>query len=84
MRGQHPSALLALWALRTIGPASGTAQHLMTTTLGGALLLTAAATLYKAFVFSPARQAAERAARQSGANRPTAPATGACPCCWAR
>ncbi|XDF37699.1 sulfite exporter TauE/SafE family protein [Paracidovorax avenae] len=71
--GSIPSALLALWALRTIGPASATAQHLMTTTLGGALLLTAAATLYKAFVFSPARQAAERAARENAGDRADRP-----------
>ena len=46
--GSIPAALLALWALRTLGPASATAQRIMTTTLGFALLLTAAATLYKA------------------------------------
>ncbi|MDA8453382.1 sulfite exporter TauE/SafE family protein [Acidovorax sp. GBBC 3334] len=71
--GSLPAAVLALWALRSIGPATATAQHIMTTTLGVALLLTAAAMLYKAFVFSPARQAAERASRQQqgdAADRP--------------
>ncbi|GKS77292.1 sulfite exporter TauE/SafE family protein [Acidovorax sp. SUPP950] len=61
--GSVPAALLSLWALQVMGPSSSTAQRIMTTTLGVALLLTAAAMLYKAFVFSPARQAADRAAR---------------------
>jgi uncharacterized membrane protein YfcA len=46
--GSIPAALITLWALKTIGPADAAIQHLMTTTLGMALLLTAAATLYKA------------------------------------
>ena len=46
--GSLPASIAALWALRAIGPASAVAQQIMTTTLGGALLLTAAATLYKA------------------------------------
>lgn len=71
--GSLPASIAALWALRAIGPASAVAQQIMTTTLGGALLLTAAATLYKAFVFSPARQAAERAARQSQGERADRP-----------
>jgi len=61
--GSVPAALLSLWALKVMGPSSSTAQRIMTTTLGVALLLTAAAMLYKAFVFSPARQAADREAR---------------------
>lgn len=71
--GSLPASIAALWALRAIGPASAVAQQIMTTTLGGALLLTAAATLYKAFVFSPTRQAAERAARQSRGERADRP-----------
>jgi uncharacterized membrane protein YfcA len=46
--GSIPAALLTLWFLKTVGPASLAVQHMMTTTLGVALLLTAAATLYKA------------------------------------
>ena len=47
----------------------------MTTTLGAALLLTAAAMLYKVVAFSAQRQAAEQAARQgSGAAAPAADA----------
>ncbi len=46
--GSIPAALLTLLALKQMGPATAQAQALMTTTLGFALLLTAAATLYKA------------------------------------
>ena len=46
--GSIPAALITLWVLKTVGPADATIQHLMTSTLGVALLLTAAATLYKA------------------------------------
>ena len=46
--GSIPAALATLYVLHTIGPASAEVQKLMTTTLGGALLLTAAATLFKA------------------------------------
>jgi uncharacterized membrane protein YfcA len=46
--GSIPASLLTLYTLHTLGAASATVQHIMTTTLGGALLLTAAATLYKA------------------------------------
>ncbi len=46
--GSIPAALTTLWVLKTLGPANPAVQHLMTTTLGMALLLTAAATLYKA------------------------------------
>jgi hypothetical protein len=45
----------------------------MTTTLGVALLLTAAATLYKALVFSPERAAAAAATRSSRAADATQP-----------
>ena len=46
--GSIPAALITLFSLKQVGAASATAQSLMTTTLGFALLLTAAATLYKA------------------------------------
>ncbi len=46
--GSIPAALLTLWVLRQLGPANPEVQGLMTTALGFALLLTAAATLYKA------------------------------------
>ena len=71
--GSIPAALVALWVLRHLGPESERVQHLMTTTLGVALLLTAASTLYKALAFSPKRQAAEQARRSradANASRP--------------
>jgi len=46
--GSLPAALATIWVLHSIGPADPAVQAVMTTTLGGALLLTAAATLYKA------------------------------------
>ena len=46
--GSIPAALATLYVLHTLGPASPVVQSLMTSTLGFALLLTAAATLYKA------------------------------------
>ena len=46
--GSIPAALLTLWVLRQRGPASAEVQGWMTSGLGFALLLTAAATLYKA------------------------------------
>lgn len=46
--GSIPAALMTLWMLKTVGPADPDIQRLMTTTLGLALMLTAAATLYKA------------------------------------
>jgi uncharacterized membrane protein YfcA len=46
--GSIPGALLTLYVLHRLGATSPEVQHLMTTTLGFALLLTAAATLYKA------------------------------------
>lgn len=65
--GSIPAALAALWLLHRMGPATEQAQHLMTSTLGVALLLTAAATAYKVLAFSPQRQAAELAARHANA-----------------
>lgn len=46
--GSIPAALLTLWVLRQTGPAGEQVQTWITTGLGVALLLTAAATLYKA------------------------------------
>ena len=71
--GSIPAALLSLWALKTLGPASGEAQRIMTTTLGFALLLTAGATLYKVVAFSRQRQAADHARRQQLPARATRP-----------
>jgi len=71
--GSIPAALLSLWALKTLGPASGDAQRIMTTTLGFALLLTAAATLYKVVAFSKQLQAADQAKRQTLSEQATRP-----------
>ena len=71
--GSIPAALAALWLLKRLGPDTAQVQHLMTHTLGFALLLTAAAMAYKVLAFSPLRQAAELAARsanQAHADRP--------------
>lgn len=46
--GSLPASLLTLYILSKLGPADPQVQHVMTMTLGVALLLTAAATLYKA------------------------------------
>lgn len=46
--GSIPAALATIYVLHRLGPANAAVQHVMTTTLGAALLLTAAATLYKA------------------------------------
>lgn len=46
--GSIPAALVTLYVLHRVGAASLAVQALMTSMLGGALLLTAAATLYKA------------------------------------
>lgn len=46
--GSIPAALLTLYVLHTVGPADPAVQRVMTSTLGVALLLTAAATLFKA------------------------------------
>jgi len=53
--GSIPASLVTLYALQLLGPASPAAQRVMTTALGIALLLTAAATLYKA-VYSRSAQ----------------------------
>jgi uncharacterized protein len=46
--GSIPASMLTLYVLHTVGPANPAVQRVMTTTLGVALLLTAAATLFKA------------------------------------
>ena len=46
--GSVPATLVTLQVLKSYGPANPATQSVMTTTLGVALLLTAAATLYKA------------------------------------
>jgi uncharacterized membrane protein YfcA len=46
--GSIPAALITLYILHRLGPTSPAVQSVMTSTLGCALLLTAAATLYKA------------------------------------
>ena len=46
--GSIPATLATLYFLKMAGPANAATQALMTTTLGAALLLTAAASLYKA------------------------------------
>lgn len=46
--GSIPAALVTVFVLHRLGPANPAVQSVMTTTLGAALLLTAAATLYKA------------------------------------
>ncbi len=45
--GSLPAAGLTLWVLSTVGPSSPEVQHVMTFTLGVALLLTASAMLFK-------------------------------------
>jgi uncharacterized protein len=45
--GSVPASLATLYGLQQLGPANAATQALMTTTLGIALLLTAAATFYK-------------------------------------
>jgi uncharacterized protein len=46
--GSIPASLLTLYVLKTVGHEGDAFQHVITTTLGVALVLTAAATLYKA------------------------------------
>ena len=46
--GSIPAALATLYVLHQLGATNGEVQKIMTSTLGVALLLTAAATLYKA------------------------------------
>lgn len=48
--GSIPATLITLYALKRMGPTDPATQALMTTTLGIALVFTAAATLYKALL----------------------------------
>lgn len=67
--GSLPAALVTLGVLHRLGPASGQVQSLMTGTLGFALLLTAAATLYKAWRFNEAPRS-RSTTMPEGADRP--------------
>jgi uncharacterized protein len=67
--GSIPASLITLYVLHTLGAASADVQHLMTTTLGFALLLTAAATLYKALRGAKPRSVAA-AGELAAATRP--------------
>lgn len=67
--GSIPAALLTLWVLRVAGPAGDQVQGWITTGLGVALLLTAAATLYKA-IRGPLRATGSRHADPDAAARP--------------
>ena len=78
--GSVPASLLTLYVLHTVGPANPKVQAIMTSTLGVALLLTAAATLYKAV---RGKQLPRAVAKASWTPR-CGPATGACRCCLAR
>lgn len=60
--GSVPASLATLYVLRQVGPTDPAVQHVMTTTLGVALVLTAVATLYKAIKGKTAGQVADRAA----------------------
>ena len=67
--GSIPATLLTFYALRQAGPASAATQSVMTTTLGVALLLTAAATFYRMLrsKITPEDIAAENLAQASTA-----------------
>ncbi|NJS36724.1 MAG: sulfite exporter TauE/SafE family protein [Brachymonas sp.] len=73
--GSIPAALLTVGALHYLGAAQDNVQKVMTTTLGFALLLTAAATLYKAIKGSSAPKARELTPEQlAQATKPRHPA----------
>lgn len=74
--GSIPAALLTLYAVDKIGIASATLQKAMTLSLGFALLLTAAATLYKAV------RGSSRPATQAKANEANAGSVAAKPVHW--
>ncbi len=67
--GSIPAALVTLYVLHTLGPANPAVQHVMTTTLGAALLLTAAATLYKA-IRGKSSPASVQIGQEAAATRP--------------
>ena len=68
--GSIPASLATLYMLHKAGPADPATQAVMTTTLGVALLLTAAATLYKALrgKAAPARIAPEQMVKATTAS----------------
>ncbi len=67
--GSIPAALATLYVLHKLGPANPEVQQVMTTTLGVALLLTAAATLYKV-IRGKAAPASIALGEESAATRP--------------
>jgi uncharacterized membrane protein YfcA len=67
--GSIPASLATILVLRHLGPAEARVQALTTTTLGVALLLTAAATLYKVIKGKVAPRSAE-SAQPAAATRP--------------
>ncbi len=67
--GSIPAALITLYVLHSLGATSGVVQHLITTTLGFALLMTAAATLYKALRGKASPQSVQ-AGQEAAAARP--------------
>lgn len=78
--GSIPASLITLWLLHEVGPADPAVQKLMTSTLGVALLLTAAASLYKAARGKQLPRALV-AGQETQAMKPD---TGRFPCCWGR
>jgi uncharacterized protein len=62
--GSIPAALLTIWVMHYFGAAQDGVQKVITSTLGAALLLTAAATLYKAVKGASAPKARELTAEQ--------------------
>ena len=72
--GSIPAALLTLAVLRHLGPAEPAVQRAITLTLGAALLLTAAATFYKANLgHAPQRQPAVAGSDPTRARHPALP-----------
>jgi uncharacterized protein len=70
--GSIPASLLTLYVLKTVGSGSEAFQHVITTTLGVALVLTAVATLYKA-QFGKSRNDQLSSQSQGQAANPTRP-----------
>jgi uncharacterized membrane protein YfcA len=71
--GSIPACLVTLYALDQLGATNPEVQHVMTTTLGVALMLTAVATLYKA-IKSQSTPAHAPAAQTHAPTRPLHPA----------
>ncbi len=68
--GSIPAALLTLWYLQEVGTASADTQHFMTSALGVALLLTAAATLFKAICSNKSGSSRDQTPPSADAARP--------------